>query len=315
MNPDIFAEWLRRQGHKVIRTDSSYWYEAGPRVYQAFPYHWLIEPTQQELLGLLLKKRAVGLRYSAPIGSPFGCISYHAIYDEPNYTMDILDRRSRQNVRKGLKNCTVAPIPFQRLSEEGWLLENDTASRQGCRQTIAKEKWRRRCLAAADLPGFEAWGALVGDRLVASLLTFTMDDCCEMISQQCHRDYLNARVNNALSFVVTETMLSRLGIRSIFYTLQSLDAPDSIDQFKFRMGYKAKPVKQRVFFIPLAAPVLNNVTYAILEWMSKRRPNDSSLAKAMGLLRFYLNGKVSPEKQDWPECMIHRKAELVSHTN
>ena len=37
MNSETFAEWLRRQGHRVYRTASSYWYEAGPRVLQAFP--------------------------------------------------------------------------------------------------------------------------------------------------------------------------------------------------------------------------------------------------------------------------------------
>ncbi len=107
---------------------------------------------------------------------------------------------------------------------------------------MSEKPWRRRCMAAADLPGFEAWGALVDGRLVASLLTFQIDDWYELISQQCHRDYLNARVNNALAFVVTQTMISRTGNRSIFYTLQSLDAPASVDDFKFRMGYRPKPV-------------------------------------------------------------------------
>ena len=73
MNADIFAEWLRIQGHNVVRTTSSYWYDASPRIYQAFPYHWLIQPTEIELLSLLRQKRAIALRYSTPIESPLGC--------------------------------------------------------------------------------------------------------------------------------------------------------------------------------------------------------------------------------------------------
>jgi len=40
MNIEIFAEWLRHQGHQIHKTQHSYWYDQGPCVYQAFPYHW-----------------------------------------------------------------------------------------------------------------------------------------------------------------------------------------------------------------------------------------------------------------------------------
>jgi hypothetical protein len=311
MNAEIFAEWLRRQGHSVVRTTSSYWYEASPRVYQAFPYHWVIQPTEEELSSLLDQKRAIALRYSTPVDSPLGCISYHAIFDEPSYTLDGLDRRSRQNIRKGLKNCRVEPVSLERLAEEGWLLEMDTTSRQERQATISEEIWSRRYMAAADLPGFEAWGALVDDRLVASLLTFQMEDCCEMISQQCHRDYLNARVNNALSFVVTQEMINRDGIQSAFYTLQSLDAPPSVDEFKFRMGYKAKAVRQRVVFHPWLEPFINNFIHATVARFLRRYPGNRTLAKAEGMLRFHLQGKRRIKEQDLPECLVDRKIDLV----
>jgi hypothetical protein len=303
MNADIFAEWLRRQGYRVIRTPSSYWYEVSPRVYQAFPYHWIIQPAEDELSQLLRQNRAIGLRYSTSVDKPIGRISYHAVYDQPNYTLDDLDRRVRQNVRSGLKNCRVEPISFERLAKDGWLLEMDTLDRQERRSRLTEETWRKRYMGAADLPGFEAWGALVEDRLVASLLTFQMGDCCEMISQQCHRDYLKVRANNALCFVVTQTMVSRTGIRSIFYALHSLDAPPSVDEFKFRMGYVAKPVRQRVVFHPWLAPVFNRASHTVVKHLLRRFPDHPTLAKAEGMLRFYLEGKRPLNEQAWPECL------------
>ena len=86
------------------------------------------------------------------------------------------------------------------------------------------------------MPGVKIWGALVDGHLGASLFTFQVDDCCELISQQCHQDYLNARVNNALSFVVTQTMINSTGIKSIFYTLQSLDAPEVVLRIQVSNG-------------------------------------------------------------------------------
>jgi len=311
MNPEIFAEWLRRQGRRVVRSESSYWYEAGPLAFQAFPYHRLIQPKETELIGLLRRHRVAALRYSTPVDAPPGSISYHAIYEHPVYTLESLDRRSRQNVRTGLASCRVEPIPLARLAVEGWLLELDTAERQGRRILWDKEAWRIRCEAAADLPGFEAWGALVGDRLVASLLTFQMGDCCELISQQCLRDYLSNRVNNAIVFVVTQEMVKRPGVRSIFYTLQSLDAPASIDEFKFRMGYQPKPVLQRVVFHPWLAHFVNGASHRVVRKLLGRAPGNPVLSKIEGMMRFYLTGRKPLSEQDWPACLGVRRSEML----
>ena len=67
MNAETFAEWMRRQGHQVYRTASSYWYDAGPRVLQAFPYHWLITPDNKERNELMLRHGIIALRYSTPL--------------------------------------------------------------------------------------------------------------------------------------------------------------------------------------------------------------------------------------------------------
>jgi hypothetical protein len=315
LNADIFASWLRIQGHRVVHTTSTYWYEAGSHVYQAFPYHWIIQPSEEELTDFLKQHRAIALRYSAPVEVPFGFISYHAVYEEPSYEMEYLDRRSRQNVRKGLANCQIEQISLERMAEEGWDLEMDTASRQGRRPSMTKEVWRQRYLAAGELPGFEAWAALVDGQLAATLLSFQMEDCCELISQQCHRDYLRARINNALTFRVTQTMINRPTIRSIFYTLQSLDAPSSVDDFKFRMGFTAKPVRQRVLFHPWLALFANRVTHGGVARLLRWDSGSTTLAKAEGMLRFYLEGRRTIDQQEWPECLANRKAEILGSEN
>ena len=72
MNADIMAAWFRRQGYRVARSASSYWYEAGARVWQAFPYHWLIEPSRGEARDLLLRHSGIALRYSTPLSAGQG---------------------------------------------------------------------------------------------------------------------------------------------------------------------------------------------------------------------------------------------------
>ncbi len=190
MNPEIYAEWLRRQGRKVVRTASSYWYSEAFGVYQAFPYHWLIEPSPPELRHLMLRHRAVALRYSMPADCGAGSARYHVVYAGADYDFDTLSSWARKNVRRGLRECIIGPISFARYIEEGWALRVDTLARQGRKLKESKSEWQRQYATAADLEGFEIWSAQVGGRLAATVVIFRMEDWYYMVYQQCHRDYL-----------------------------------------------------------------------------------------------------------------------------
>lgn len=309
MDVGHFAEWLRRQGYQIVRTASSYWYNQGPRVYQAFPYHWTIQPDQSELREFLVGRRAVGLRYSAPITAPVGKVSYHTIYEGP-YTLDCLSANARSKVRRGLKNCTVSPISMDQLAHEGWRLQADTLSRQGRTGSLDEAAWLRLCRAADGLPGFIAWGAAVEGRLAATILTAQIGDTCTMLFPQSDRAYFQQYVNNALAYQVSHTLLATPGVRRIFYGLHSLDAPPGVDEFKFRMGYTAAPVRQHVVFHPWLAPAFNPVSHAMITRLMRWRGESPGLAKVEGMLRFHLEGQRPVEQQQWPDA-LKRPAESL----
>jgi hypothetical protein len=311
MNAEVFAEWLRRQGYRVVRTPSSYWYEVSPRVYQAFPYHWVIEPQEEELLGLLRENKAIALRYSTPLTAPQGKISYHVVSEGPSFDLTSLSRQARQNARRGLDYASIEPIPLSRLASEGWRLRLETLTRQGRAGAENEDWWRRLCLSAQDLPGFEAWGATHNGELVASFLAFTCDSCYTLPHEQSATSHLEYRVNNAIFYFVTHEALKRPGISKVFLCLQSLDAPASVDEFKFRMGYTPQPVRQRVVFHPWLAPALNRGSHVLVKQLLRWYANHPALPKIEGMLRFCLEGKRPLNEQNWPECLAHRKVELL----
>jgi hypothetical protein len=310
VNTEIYAEWLRRQGHQVIRTASSYWFDAGMRVFQAFPFHWLIEPSPTELRKLMFNNGVVAVRYSTALDSPDGMVSYHVVLKNP-YNLEMLHHQARTNVRRGLSQCQIERIPFEKLAKEGWMLQQDTLERQGRSNSMSEAEWRRICLAAEGLPGFEAWGATVDGELAASLLTTRIDDTCCVPYAQSHHKYLNMRVNNALFYAASCDMLSREGVSGIFFSLHSLDAPESVNEFKFRMSFIPKPVRQRVVFHPFLAPFANRASHKAIIRMQHRYPGNNILSKAEGMLRFYLQGKCSLIEQDWPECLEVVKASIL----
>jgi hypothetical protein len=235
MNAEIFAEWMRRQGHKVFRTASSYWYDAGPRVLQAYPFGRLIQPSQQELRELTVGKNNLAVRYSTPFDAPDGIVSYHVVLCNP-YDIEMLRSQARNGIRRGLESCHVERISCDRMAKEGWILQKDTLERQGRSSSMKQGEWERICSSAADLPGFEVWAALVGDELAATILTVRIDDTFYVPYAQCYNKFMCLHANNALFYEASRDMLARDGVKGIFFSLHSLDAPPQCKRFQVSHG-------------------------------------------------------------------------------
>lgn len=307
MNAENLAEWLRRRGHRIVEGAGSLWYDAGARVFQPVPFHRVFAPPEAELRRLMRKTGALGLRYSAPPDFHTGLLSYHVIFDQGPYTIERIGPKTRNKIRRGLRESNVAPISLDQLAEQGWRLQQDTLARQGRTASMDRAGWERLCRAARGLAGFEAWGAFVGAELAATLLVTRVDDTFLFLTAQSHRDYLDRYVNNALCFTVSAELWGRPGTRAIFYSTHSLDAPPSVDEFKFLMGYRAMPVRQRVCFHPLAAPLFHPLSHATIRWMRQAGIDHPALRKAEGLLRFYLEGR-QPTGRQQPPVMLSREA-------
>jgi len=311
MNSEIFIDWIKRQGYHVATTASSYWYEIMPHTYQAVPSHHLIAPSDAELHQLLHEERAAALRYSTAMDAAEGKVSYHVVNHDKEYDIARLSKSTRYDVRKGLRYAGVEPLSLARLASDGWELRQETLARQGRWGAETAPWWERLCRSAEGLPGFEAWGAVREGKLMASILIFIMDDCCVGLYQQCCAEALTTCVNNALTYSFTKEVLSRPGVNQVFYGLHSLDADEKLDRFKFRMGYVAKPVRQRVVVTYWMRRLLNGASYRLLRLARRRWPEQPTIAKAEGMARFYLEGRRPLAEQTWPECLKGCQAELT----
>jgi hypothetical protein len=304
MKSDYFAEWLYRQGHRVAQTESSFWVEASPHIFQAFPYHWIISPSQEELDNLLHDHSAIGLRYSTARDQPAGAASYHVVFNGQQYPISFLRKKTRPGLRRVMERASVEPISFTRLGSEGWRLRAETLQRQSRKAAESEEWWHNLCHSTDGLPGFEAWATILDGRLAATLIAFTYENCCNVLYQQSLTEYLPLRVNKSLYFVFTNEILKRPGNLWIFSGLHSLDAPHGVEEFKFQMRYTAKPVRQRVVFHPWLRPLFNSATHAVLRAGLRLQPGNPTFSKAEGMLRFYLQGRLPLSQQEWPPPLV-----------
>jgi len=302
MNAETFAEWMRRQGHRVFRTASSYWYDAGPRVLQAFPYHWLITPDEKEIRDLMVGNGIAALRYSTPLNFPKGMVSYHVVLHKP-YELERLRSQARNGVKRGLEHFKVEQISFERLAVEGWVLQQDTLARQDRLRSMTQAEWERLCRSADGLPGFETWAAISNGELAGAVIICRIEDVFNVPYAMSHSRFLSEHVNNVIFYTVSREMLGREGVSGIFFTVQSLDAPANVDEFKFRMGFEPRAVRQCVDFHPFLNPLATPMVHTWVQKLLQRDSSNPQLAKAEGMLRFHVEGERNITEQNLPECL------------
>jgi hypothetical protein len=287
-----YADFLRAMGHRVVETRSEHWYDASRFFYMNAPPHRVASPTDEELRTVLRQRPCLGVRFAAPFQAR-GKVSYQIVCDNRDYGMETLSANVRSKVRRGLKRCTVAPIPVEVAASAGRRAHADTVARQGRQGVLADDSWERFWAAAAAAPGVEVWGAWTGaDVLAAFLVTVTFEESVEFLLARSCSDELHAYPNNALLFHVTEEMLAHRGVPEITFGLESLEPVGPLDQFKFSMGFSARPLRQRIVFHPVLRVLLRQASVRAMfhRWSEGRGTGNVFWRKAAGLLRFAEEG-------------------------
>lgn len=285
--PEPFAHFLAATGRRVLRGAGAYWYDATPGFFLSLPPHCQLQPSAAALHDLLRNQPCAGVRFPAPLGGP-GKLSYQIVCDTRGYAVEGLGANVRSKVRRGLRRCTVAPVPFATIAAEGVAADRDTLERQGRAVRLDGPAWQRFWDAATATAGMEGWAAYVGAEMAAFLVSVQFGDSVEFLLARSRSACLDAYPNNALIFRVTREMLVHRGVRQITFGLESLEPVHALDQFKFGMGFRAAPLRQRVVFHPVLRALLHPPTVRALvcRYAAARGAAAGFWRKALGLVRF-----------------------------
>jgi hypothetical protein len=286
MDAATFAEFFREQGHRVVQTHSAYWYDVARRAFNSVPFHRLITPEKEELAQLWRDGGALLARYPTP-AQEASASSYMFVCRKKGYSIEDLSANARSHTRRGLKRCEIQRIDFDLVANEGFEVNISTLVRQGRDLSGAEDrKWRTMCEVAARTPDCEAWGAFIDDQLAALVVGFLVEDCYQVSTVRSRQDLLKHYPNNALLYEVTRLALSRPEVRLASYGVESLQSQlSSLVHYKLSMGYEQMPINQQVTFRPALRPFVKLGVPAV-NWMADRRPNNPTLRKVQGLLRF-----------------------------
>lgn len=280
-----FAHFLASTGHRVLCGAGAHWYDVSSGFFLSVPSHRLLRPSRAELSALMRHQPCAGVRFPAPLEGP-GKLSYQIVCDDRDFSIESLSANARSKVRRGLRRCEIAAVPFSTIAAQGMSADRDTLARQGRAVRLPAEAWQGFWAAAAATPGMEGWAAFVGGEMAAFLVSVQFEDAVELLLARSRSDCLDAYPNNALVYHVTTEMLGRRSARQVTFGLESLEPVGPLDQFKFGMGFRRAPLRQRVVFHPLVRALLApGALRAAFSRAAAGRPG-GFWRKALGLVRF-----------------------------
>ncbi|MBV9766245.1 MAG: hypothetical protein JOZ48_15470 [Acidobacteriaceae bacterium] len=283
MNAAEFAHFWELRGHRVVETKSAYWYNQQALFYLSIPYHRAISPSLSEQARVWIDGPAIGLRFpaiSAGEGRPGGLF----LCSNRDYNFGLLEKKARNQVRRGLENCVIEQIDFAYLAKRGLELHLETLARQQRHGgSMVEKQWLRMCEVAARTRDCQAWGALVNGQLAAFMATALVEKYFTILEQCSATAYLAHYPNNALVFSVTKEKLKDPRIEYVSYGLKSLENTVGLDHFKHQMGFQLKEWQDTIVFNPILKPFIGSKSRRIIDAIAHRFPKSELWRKARAM--------------------------------
>ena len=286
LDSDRLLAFFAAAGFKTYKSESGWWYEAGPRFLLGVPTHDPIHLEAAEARAICKATGALGLRYITSDANT-GRESWQMVASGSDYSLENFSGNTRSKIRRGIKKNDVRRISGAELKQAGEQAFLDTVSRQGRADRYGLERWYKLLDAADADPAIEIWSAWFEDKMAAYLLIMPFEDSCEFYEARSRNDTLKHYPNNALLYTVTEDILVKRGIPEITFGIEGLEDLDSLDSFKLAMGYYRKPVRQHVMFRPsVGAALAVKPVRSAIGMLARRDEGASFWRRAEGLMSF-----------------------------
>jgi hypothetical protein len=197
--------------------------------------------------------------------------------------MSALEKKARNQTRRGLENCKIEQLDFAYLEQHGAPLNEETCQRQGRNpHGVVGQAWRRYCEAAGRIADFEAWGAFVDGSLGALMVAALVEDHFSILHQSSATEALRFYPNNALTFTVTKLRISCPQVGCVSYGLKSPDSrARGNEEFKLNMGFHLRRCGDSVVLNPLLKPFLWRKP---IRWMARKYPESDFWRRVSGVL-------------------------------
>ena len=281
-----YVDALRRQGKRAfLAGDRVLWQYSEWAALERQPLFCFDIPSTREIRALLWHTRSVVASYVLPADDAHPGNSWLYLCENRDYRLEDLASAARRDARRALRAFRYEFIDAATLLAHGARAFCDTRTRVGLSDGTLQVFQDYIGMLSLN-PACKFVGAWCGERLAAYLWMSLVDDWAAIAAYAANED-LRSCPNNGLIHFALDYCLTQGRCSLVTYGLTSIQEVNrtvTLDYFKKKVGFEARPVYRAFVYHPLLRPLVNPLTYWILRRCSRLFPHSPTLRKAAGLL-------------------------------
>lgn len=239
MNTEQFVEFHRACGATCIRTANTYWLLKKEGVAVSLPTLEDAFPSRAEVKEVLMSG-AKAVRFNTT--GPWAPNATEFLLRTAPYTLEVIQQKSRNQVRRGLDRCEVRTPAESDMMDVAFDIKVQTFTRQGREDVVGeRESWRRYVKVLLSTPDVMPFGAYAEGRMVAYCFVLVICGKLVLYHPFMDRQYSKFYPMNAMVFTAINQSRDRFGPLPVSYGFGSIWSIDSLDHFKLGMGFEAVP--------------------------------------------------------------------------
>lgn len=250
------AETFLAAGESLIISEQVGWKPIGRFSLQSMPGAQRVEPSPHAVRGALIRSGRLLATYpsAASEGQSLACF----VARRQGHGPARQQRQFRQKLRSGQRFCSVGPLCWKELEQEGLAVNRAAlaARRSDHRSWCRPEPWSRFCRALARDPQMAVWGCRVQGRLAAFLLLWEQNRTAHGLALQWDPSLAWAHPTHCLYDGVLHGLFAEGRVEAVVTGRQTIPPRPDLDRFKRHAGFSAEPCSVRVVAHPLLAPWL-----------------------------------------------------------
>jgi hypothetical protein len=211
--------------------------------------------------------------------------NYYVCRDR-EYDVERLPRKSRRDVRRGLRAVEVRRISFDEVARSGYCSFAETRSRNQAGAPDAAS-FAADCRLRAGFACQAAWGAFADGALVAWMTTHRVGAHVDLGSVSLDWEKRALCASYALVYTVTRHALVEEQADCVAYGLSSLQEESriaSLHQFKLWLGFRAVPVQRCFEPHPLLSPLSSPLALRVASYFLAHAPQHRAIRKLRGVV-------------------------------
>ena len=204
------------------------------------PPHLPINNTEEEIKLFIKQSKVFFARWESDFDCGKSTDFWFLINDTP-MDLEEYDMKTRNQIRKGLKECLVEPITSSQLIDKGYDVYFSAFNRY---KTYLKAKTRKQFInEIISTPNhWEYWGVFYKKRIIGYSKVMVVNDYAEYRSTKLHPDFLKYRPSEALIYTMNFNYLNKRKFKYINNGARSISHQTNfplflIRKFKFRKAY------------------------------------------------------------------------------